>query len=123
MPAPSPNALRTRFQVLIENGYSGRSAASRLQVSPATGVRWAAAIRRSGKARIARMGRPKGKGKLDPHRDFFAEILSQDGDITMAELSAALRDATGVCAHPNAIGKFLRKLGYTYKKRRSLSGM
>ncbi len=35
----------------------------------------------------------------------------------MAELSAALHEATGVRAHPNAIGKFLRKLGYSYKKR------
>ncbi len=36
----------------------------------------------------------------------------------MPELSAALVDATSVQAHPNAIGKFLRKLGYTYKKNR-----
>ena len=117
MPAPLPHALRIRFQRLIEEGFSGRAAASRLQVSPATGVRWAAAIRQSGDARIAPQGRPKGKGKLDPHRAFFAEVLEQDGDITMVELSAALHEATGVHAHPNAIGKFLRKLGYTYKKR------
>ena len=45
-----------------------------------------------------------------------AEIIAQDGDITMPELSAALFAATRVQAHPNAIGKFLRKLGYTYKK-------
>ncbi|WP_292294990.1 hypothetical protein [Marivita sp.] len=53
---------------------------------------------------------------MDPHLGFFAEIIAQDGDITMPELSAALFDATRVQAHPNAIGKFLRKLGYTYKK-------
>jgi len=46
----------------------------------------------------------------------FAEIIAQDGDVTMPELGAVLFDATGVRAHPNAIGKFLRKLGYTYKK-------
>lgn len=117
MSAPLPVALRSRFQRLIEDGFSGRAAASRLQLSPATGVRWAASIRHSGEARIASQGRPPGKGKLDPHRSFFAEVLEQDGDITMAELSAALHDATGVRAHPNAIGKFLRKLGYSYKKR------
>ena len=117
MSAPLPVALRSRFQRLIEEGFSGRAAASRLQVSPATGVRWAAAIRQSGEARIAPQGRPPGKGKLAPHRAFFAEVLAQDGDITMAELSAALHGAAGVSAHPNAIGKFLRKLGYTYKKR------
>ncbi|MEY8828610.1 hypothetical protein AB9K34_09380 [Sedimentitalea sp. XS_ASV28] len=59
--------------------------------------------------------RPKGNGKLDPYRFFFAEIIAQDGDITMPELASALQDATVVRAHPNAIGKFLRKLGYTHK--------
>ena len=35
----------------------------------------------------------------------------------MPELAAALFDATGARAHPDAIGRFLRKLGYSYKKR------
>lgn len=117
MSAPLPDALRTRFQNLIEEGLSGRAAALRLKLSPATGARWSSAIRRTGQARAAPQGRPKGKGKLDPHRAFFHEIIEQDGDITMPELSAALLDATGISAHPNAIGKFLRKLGFTYKKR------
>lgn len=117
MSAPLPEALRARFQRLIEEGLSGRAAASRLKVSPATGARWGLAIRRTGAARAASQGRPKGKGKLDPHRAFFAEIIVQDGDITMPELAAALFDATGVRAHPDAIGRFLRKLGYSYKKR------
>ena len=120
MSAPLPNALRLRFQRLIEEGLSGRAAALRLKLSPATGARWKQAIRRTGRASIAPQGRPKGKGKLDPYRSFFAEIIAQDGDITMPELTSALQDATGVRAHPNAIGKFLRKLGYTHKKSRWL---
>ena len=116
MSAPLPDALRARFQRLIEEGSSGRAAALRLKLSPATGARWGLAIRRTGQARAAPQGRPRGKGKLDPHRSFFAEVIAQDGDITMPELASALHDATGVRAHPNAIGKFLRKLGYTHKK-------
>lgn len=53
---------------------------------------------------------------LDPYRVFLAELIGQDGDITMPELAAALFDATGATVHPDAIGRFLRKLGYTYKK-------
>ena len=68
MSAPLPHALRTRFQRLIEEGLSGRAAALRLKVSPATGARWAVAIRRTGEARAGPQGRPRGKGKLDPHR-------------------------------------------------------
>ena len=116
MAAPLPDALRTRFQRLIEEGLIGRAAALRLKVSPATGARWGLAIRRTGQARAAPQGRPKVKGKLDPHRAVLAEIIAQDGDITVPELASALHDATGVRAHPDAIGKFLRKLGYTYRK-------
>lgn len=118
MSAPLPDALRLGFQKLVEEGLSGRAAALRLKLSPATGARWALSIRRTGRAFAAPQGRPKGKGKLDPHRAFFAEIIGQDGDITMPELASALHAATGVRAHPNAIGKFLRKLGYTHKKSR-----
>jgi len=114
MSAPLPEALRARFQRYIEEGLSGRAAALRLKLSPATGARWALAIRRTGRAEAAPQGRPKGRGKLDPHRDFFAELIAQDGDITMPELSAALFDASHVRAHPNAIGKFLRKLAFMY---------
>lgn len=116
MSAPLPEALRSRFERYIEQGLSGRAAALRLKLSPATGTRWVLAIRCSGRAEAAPQGRPKGRGKLDPDRDFFAEIIAQDGDITVPRQSAAIFGATHVRAHPNAIGKFLRKLGYTYKK-------
>jgi hypothetical protein len=43
----------------------------------------------------------------------FAEIIAQDGGVTVPELGAVLFDATGMRAPPNAIGKFLCKLGYT----------
>jgi len=118
MSAPLPDALRMRFQRLIEEGLSGRAAALRLKLSPATGSRWGLAIRRTGQARAAPQGRPRGKGKLNPHRAFFAEIIAQDGDMAMLELAGTLADATVIQAHPNAIGKFLRKLGFTYKKGR-----
>jgi len=120
MSAPLPDALRARFQKLIEEGLSGRAAALRLKLSPATGARWGLAVRRTGVARAAPQGRPKGKGKLAAHKSFLIEVIGQDGDITMPELAVALLDATGVQAHPDAIGRFLRKLGFTYKKRRWL---
>ncbi len=117
MSAALPSALRARFQRYIEEGLSGRGAALRLKLSPATGARWALSIRLTGQAKPAPQGRPRGKGKLDPHRPFFEELIAQDADITLPELGASLEDATGVCAHPSSIGKFLNKLGYTYKKR------
>ncbi|MEM1346493.1 MAG: transposase [Pseudomonadota bacterium] len=118
MSAPLPKALLARFQRLIEEGLSGRAATLRLKPSPATGARWGLAIRRTGQAKAAPQGRPRGKGKLDPHRSFLIELMDQDGDRTMPELTGALADATGVRAHPDAIGRFLRKLSFTDKKSR-----
>ncbi len=117
MSAPSPEAVRARFQTLIEEGLSGRAAALRLKLSPTTGARWGLSIRRTRRARAARQGRPRGKGKLDTHRSFLVELIEQDGDMTVPELAGALADATGVQVHLDAIGRFLRKLGFTYKKR------
>lgn len=109
MSAPLPDALRARFQKLVEEGLSGRAAALRLKLSPATGARWGLSIRRTGVARAAPQGRPRGQGKLDPHRSFLIDLIEQDGDMTMPELAGVLEDATGVQAHPDAIGRFLRQ--------------
>ena len=81
MSAPLPFALRARFQQYIEEGFSGRAAALCLKLSPATGARWAFAIKVMGHAQPAPQGRPKGNGKLAPHRAFFEELIGQDADI------------------------------------------
>ena len=114
MSSPLPDALLARFQKLIEEGLIGRGAALRLNLSPATGARWGLPIRQTGRAKAARQGRPRGKGKLDSHRSLPIELFEQDGDITMPELAGALADATGVQAHPDAaMGRFLSQLGFT----------
>lgn len=118
MPAPLPRALRERFARLIRDGLTGREAARRLQVSPATGVRWAGQIRSTGEAGVAPMGRPAGTGKLAPHVRFFEELVTQDPDITLFELRDALADAEGVTVHHSAIAGLLRRLGFTHEKSR-----
>ena len=73
-----PDAPRAQFQKLIEEGLCGHAAAWRLKVSPATGARLSLSIRQPGRARAAPQGRPKSKGKLDPHRTFFTEVIDQN---------------------------------------------
>ena len=90
MSAPLPAALRKRFQRYIEEGLSGRAAALRLKVSPATGARWARQVRTKGHAGPAPQG---------PPRD-------------------ALADAEGVRVHHSSIANLLSRLGFTYKKSR-----
>ncbi len=116
MSAPLPSALRIRFQRYIEEGLSGRAAALRLKLSPATGAWWARQVRMKGHAEPARQGPPRGKGKLAPHREFFEELIAQDPDITLFELRNALADAEGVRVHHSSIANLLSRLGFTYKK-------
>ena len=118
MSAPLPSALRTRFQKYIEEGLSGRAAAARLKVSPATGARWARQIRTKGHADAAVQGRPPGSGKLAPYRAFIDELVAQDPDITLFELRDALTEAEGVQVHHSSIAKLLTRLGFTYEKSR-----
>ncbi len=99
MPAALPSALRARFQQYIEEGLSGRAAAARLKISAATGVRWQRKLRETGSIEPELQGRPRGHGKLAPHREFLEELVAQDGDITLPELAGALEAATGVIVH------------------------
>ena len=108
--------LRTRFREYIEEGLSGRAAAARLKLSAATGARWQRKWRETGAIAPEVQGRPPGHGKLSAHRELLEELVAQDGDITLPELAGALASATGVVAHAASIGRFLRKIGYTYKK-------
>ena len=118
MSAPLPSALRTRFRKYIEEGLSGRAAAARLRVPPASGARWARQIRTRGHADPAVQGRPPGSGKLSPHRAFVEELVAQDPDITLFELRDALAEAEGVEVHHSSIAKLLTRLGFTYKRSR-----
>lgn len=118
MSAPLPNALRARFKVCIEEGLSGRAAATRLKLSAATGSRWARAIRQRGNAAPAPQGRPRGRGKLAPHQSFLEELVAQDPDMTLYELRDALAMAEGVKVHHSSIAALLKRLGFSYKKNR-----
>ncbi|WP_371419227.1 helix-turn-helix domain-containing protein [Roseivivax sp. THAF40] len=74
MSAPLPSALRARFQKYIEEGLSGRAAAARLKLSPATGARWRHQIQTTGRADPAVQGRPKGSGKFGTPCWFFRRV-------------------------------------------------
>jgi transposase len=116
MSAALPLALRARFEECIKEGLSGRAAAGRLKLSAATGVRWQRTLRETGSIEPDSQDRAPGQGKLSSHQAFSEELVAQDGDITLPEFAGALLAATGVVAHAASIGRFLRKLGYTYKK-------
>ena len=114
MSASLPSALRARFEERIKEGLKGRAAAARLKLYAATGVRLQRKLSEMGLIKPEPQGRQPGHGNLSCHQAFLEEPVTQDGDITLPELVGALEAATGVTAHAASIGRFLRKLGYTY---------
>ncbi|MEM1163552.1 MAG: hypothetical protein AAGJ28_21685 [Pseudomonadota bacterium] len=110
--------IRHRFEKYILAGLSGREAARRLMLPPATGARLAGKVRRGESLVPAKCGRPVGWGVMGAHKAFLIELVEQDPDITLTELRDALAEAGGVEVHYSTISYALRRFGFTYKKRR-----
>lgn len=116
MPRPLSQDIRERFISYITSGYSARETARRLKIAPSTGVKWAQHYKCSGHLNAAPMGRPKGSTKIAEFEKFILEILSQDADLTLREISDALTDAHGVRSNVSGIWRFLKSRGMSHKK-------
>ena len=97
---------------------SARAAARILEVSAATGVRWAQAWRERGSTQPGKVGghlRPL----LEGERDWLLARIEQKKDATLHELLADLREERGVVVCCDTLWRFLGRCGKTFKKRRS----
>lgn len=111
--------LRWRMVRGVERGKSRRAVAAQFEVAPSTAVRLVERYEETGSVAPARQGRPKGSGKLGPHKDFIIERVKAQPDITMPELATVLEAERGVCVHPTCFSKLLCAAGFTYKKNPS----
>ena len=115
--------LRQSICRYIAAGNSRRSAGRMFGVSAATAVRIAAEKQERGEVSLKRQGRAAGQfGKLAPHMDFLIEIIQAETDITLQELSNALKDTYGVRVHLSSIHRALERSGFSYKKRTYSNG-
>jgi transposase len=97
---------------------SAREAARMLEVSAATGVRWAQAWRQRGSTLPGKVGghmRPL----LEGERDWLLARIEQKKDLTLHALLAQLRAERGVVVCCDTLWRFLRRCGKTFKKRHS----
>ena len=89
-----------------------------LEVSAATGVRWAQAWRTRGSTQPGKVGghlRPL----LESEREWLVARIEQKKDLTLYELLVELRDERGVVVCCDTLWRFLKRCGKTFKKRRS----
>ena len=108
--------LRERVYGDIAGGRSRRAAARRFGVSASTGVRLAQRMADTGSLAPAKQGRPRGGGKLAPHRDLLLGWVEAEPDITMPELGAKLAAERQVSVHPASLSRFLLAAGFSVKK-------
>ncbi len=105
-----------RVYAEVAGGGSRRSAARRFGVSASTGIRLAQRMEKTGSLAPARQGRPPGGGKLAAYRDILIGWVEAQGDITLAELTARLKEEHGVSAHLASVSRLLKAAEFTVKK-------
>ena len=107
--------LRGRVLAAAVSGASARAAAARFGVAIATAVRWVARAR-DGERGARRQGRPRGS-QLDAHEAFVNAMIEAKKDITLNEMVERLTTERDVRLGRSALSVWLRKRGWTYKKR------
>jgi transposase len=110
--------LRERIVGAVEDGLSRRAAAERFQVSVSCAIKLVQRWRETGSAVPAAVGGKK-PFALAAHEELVRELLTAQPDITLDELQARLA-AAAVNVGRTSIHRFLKALGLTRKKRRSM---
>ena len=120
MPKPFSQDLRDRvIDAVARDAMSCRAAARRFGVSESSAVKGLERFHRDGaRDPVGRGGhRPSA---LMPHRDFLAAARAEKPDITLEALGRRLLAERGVKADTSMLSRFFRRIGVTFKKRRSL---
>jgi len=107
--------LRLRVLSASVEGSTARGAGERFGVSASTAVRWISRARQ-GETEARTVGRRHGS-VLDCHADFILAMIDGQKDITLDEMVVRLKEECGLSVVRSTVGVWLRKRGFTYKKR------
>jgi len=115
MGKPHPIEIRVRVVAFVKEGNSHREAARHFRVSPRFVNNMIILEQASGSLAAAKQGHPPG-GKLTEHGEWISDRLAQNGELTLDELCVELAER-GVTVHRATIGRFLKRLGLSNKKK------
>lgn len=71
---------------------------------------------RHGRVSAAKQGR-RGGSRLDAHEAFIISMIEASKDVTLNEMVARLNEDRSVCLGRSTLDVWLRKRGFTFKKR------
>jgi transposase len=108
--------LRDRVVAAVGEGMSCRAVAERFGIGVATAVRWRQLSLRHGRAVAGKPGGDQRSSKTDKHADVILALLEDRGDITLAEIRAALA-AQGIAVGMGTLHRFFVRHAITRKKR------
>jgi transposase len=115
---PYSQDLRDLFSRLLDRGMAARAAARHVEVSESVGVKWAQRWRATGDLRPGKVGGHR-RPLLEPEREWLLELVDREQDLTLHAILARLKEERGVEVSCDALWRYLRACGITYKKRRS----
>lgn len=116
MGKPHPVELRSRAVALVEQGNTHTEAARRLCVSIKFVNDMVRLKRETGALAPKPQGNP-GRGKLTGLKDWAQRRIAVRPDLTIDELTAELAADHGLQVHRSSVGRLLRRLGLSHKKR------
>lgn len=109
------NDLRSRVLAASEDGMSARAAAARFGIGISTAIRWISSAG-EGQMTAAKQGR-RGGSRLDAHEAFIVGMIEAEKDITLNEMVLRLFEERSVSIGRSAVDVWLRKRGWSFKKR------
>ncbi len=107
--------LRSRVLAASRHGMSARSAAARFGIGISTAIAWIASARQ-GQMTPAKQGR-RGGSRLDAHEDYLFGMIEEAKDVTLNEMVLRLAEQRAVSIGRSGLDVWLRKRGWTFKKR------
>lgn len=108
--------LRGKVLEAMGSGLSTHAAARRFGIGIATAVVWARRLRDHGE-RSARHSGGRHGSRLDAHAAFVEGMINDRQDVTLDEMIVRIADERGLKVGRTTLSDWLRKRGWTFKKR------
>ncbi|MBF0561231.1 MAG: IS630 family transposase [Alphaproteobacteria bacterium] len=116
MTKPYSMDLRTRIMRGIESGQSVRAVGAAFSVSPSCVVKLAQLFRRTGTLEAKPQGGDRRYNKIEAHRAWLLEQISNTPDMTLEEIRERLHGETGMLPSISTIWRFFDRHGISLKK-------
>lgn len=109
------NDLRKRIVEDVGGGLSRRGAARKYGVSPSFVVTLVRRYEESGCYKPLARGGDR-RSYLNENSDFIAGLIEDNNAVTLMEIQARLQQAIGRIVHISILDRFIRRMGFRYKK-------